>query len=78
MWHIDNPLKVYKDYYEANETKTFSLACIIREDKFLSFNSSDIDSLYSHNDIAIKDIEIKDPDNPAKLLNAKLITLEVS
>ena len=78
MWHIDNPLKVYKDYYEANETKTFSLVCIIREGKFLSFNSSDIESLYDHNDIAIKDIEIKDPDNPAKLLNAKLITLEVS
>ncbi|MBT4732064.1 NgoPII family restriction endonuclease [Candidatus Woesearchaeota archaeon] len=78
MWNIDNPLKVYRDYYEADETKVFSLACIIREDKFHSFNSSDRESLSSHNDIVIKDIEIKDPDNPAKLLNAKLITLEVS
>ena len=78
MWNIDNPLKVYRDYYEADETKVFSLACIIREDKVHSFNSSDRESLSSHNDIVIKDIEIKDPDNPAKLLNAKLITLEVS
>lgn len=78
MWHIDNPLKVYKDYYEANETNAFSLICIMREDKFNSFNSNDIKSLSEHNDIAIKDIKIKDPDNPAKLLNAKLITLEVS
>ncbi len=78
MWHIDNPLKVYRDYYEADEKKVFSLACIIREDKFHSFKSSDRESLSNHNDIVIKDIEIKDPDNPAKLLNAKLITLEVS
>lgn len=77
MWHIDNPLKVYKDYYEANERNAFTLTCIMQEDKFNSFNSNDIKSLSKHNDITIKDIKIKDPDNPAKLINAKLIILEV-
>lgn len=56
----------------------FSLACIVREDKFNSFNSSDRESLSDHSDIVINDIEIRDPNNPAKLLKAKLITLEVS
>lgn len=78
MWHIDNPLKVYKNYYEASETKSFSLACIMRDKKFTSFNASDTDQLSSTDGISITDIKIKDPDNPATLLNAKLITLEVS
>lgn len=78
MWHIDNPLKVYSDYYQADETKAFSLACIMREDKFYSFDAKEIESLSKHNNIAIKDIKIKYPNNPAKLINAKLITLEVS
>lgn len=78
MWHIDNPLKVYKNYYESNDNKSFSMACIMREEKFSSYSSSDTEQLSNTDGISITDIKIKNPDNPAKLLNAKLITLEVS
>jgi hypothetical protein len=78
MWHIDNPLKVYKDYYEADDSKLFSLACIIRDDKFHTLDSDDKENIFNHEDVDMTDIKIKNPDNPAKLINAKLITLEVS
>ena len=77
MWHIDNPIKVYKDFYEADDSNIFSLACIMREDKFEVQKTIDKENLISHKSITISNIKIKNPDNPANLLNAKLITLEV-
>ncbi len=78
MWHIDNPLKVYKDFYEADNSNIFSLACIMKEDKFNSQDTNDKEKIIHHENIKISNIKIKNPDNPANLLNAKLITLEVS
>ena len=78
MWHMDNPLKVYKDFYEADDSNIFSLACIMREDKFDAQKAIDKDNIINHKKITISDIKIKNPDNPANLLNAKLITLEIS
>lgn len=78
MWHIDNPLKVYKDFYEADNSNVFSLACIMREDKFDAQKAKDKENIINHKNIEISNIRIKNPDNPANLLNAKLITLEVS
>jgi len=78
MWHIDNPLKVYKDFYESDDSNIFSLACIMREDKFNSQGAEDKNKIITHPNIKITNIKIKNPDNPANLLNAKLITLEVS
>ena len=78
MWHIVNPIKFYKNYYEANNKNSFSLACIMREEKFSSFDASDKEKLSNINNLSVKNIKIKDPDNPAILFNAKLITLEVS
>ena len=78
MWHIDNPLKVYKDFYEPDDSSIFSLACIMREDKFDAQKAIDKENIINHKNIRISNIKIKNPDNPANLLNAKLITLEVS
>ena len=78
MWHIDNPLKVYKDFYQADDTSIFSLACIMREDKFNKQDAKDKENIINHKNIEIKNIKIKNPDNPANLINEKLITLEVS
>ncbi len=77
MWHIDNPLKVYEDYFEADDVNTFSLACIMRDDKFYTLDLNDQEAILNHSDIELADIKIKDPDNPANLIDAKLITLVV-
>lgn len=78
MWHIENPLKVYEEFYKADNSSSFSMACIMREDKFNEFGLADKENILKHMDVKNSDIKIKDPDNPANFLNAKLITLEVS
>lgn len=78
MWHIDNPFKVFKNVYLADKANVFNLSCIMRKDKFDLFSNADKTEIISHSDIKISDIRIKNPDNPAQLLDAKLITLGVS
>ena len=77
MWHIDNPLKVYKDFYEVDVSKKFTLACIMRSEKYQALEDTDREAITNNESLNINDIKIRNPDNPAKLIEAKLITLEV-
>jgi len=78
MWHIDNPIKVFKDIYTVNDSNAFNLSCIMRKDKFDSFTENDKKSIEENSKISISDIKIKNPDNPAQLLEAKLIVMGVN
>ncbi len=73
MWSIENPINVFKDLCKLEENK-FHLFAILRKEKYLSYPKEDINEIESNKDISIKDVKIKDPNNPAKLLEAKLIT----
>ncbi len=77
MWHIDNPIKVFKDIYSAKESDSFKLSCIMRKEKFDSFPSEDKSLIENNSDISISDVQIKNPNNPAQLLDVKLILIEV-
>lgn len=78
MWGIENPLKVFNYIYKRNETANISLMCIINDDKWLSFDNRDELVLLSKDvaELIVEDVRIKDPDNPANLINAKLIKYE--
>lgn len=78
LWHIDNPIKVFKDIYTANDSNAFNLSCIMRKDKFDSFTENDKKLIEKNSKISISDIKIKNPDNPAQLLEAKLIVVGVN
>ncbi len=75
MWHIKNPIKVF-DYITGVDSKDgLSVNALILEEKYLSFPEDDrknLDSLSSKG-LTITNVEIKSPNNPAKLLKAKLI-----
>ncbi len=72
MWHIQNPIKVYSEYCKLGKNN-FSLFVLMSKDKYDSLPDDDIKKLQSDKHIDITDIKIKDPNNPAKLMNAKLI-----
>ena len=76
MWHIEHPLKVFNPYFQVNPKDDFSLMAIINNQKFDSFDNKHL--LYELADevdnLNISDIEIPDPNNPARLKSAKLIT----
>jgi hypothetical protein len=74
MWQIQNPLKVYEDSCSISDREKFHLFALLRKEKYDSFPKDDIKELENHSEISVKDIKIKDPNNPAKLIEAKLIT----
>ena len=76
MWGIDNPWKAFSYVFQTNKDNGFEFMCIINEDKWKTLDNRD--SLKTVNvskgAFNILDVEIKNPDNPARLKNAKLIT----
>ena len=76
MWHIENPRKVFnyvidKYYNENNEMNVF---LILRKSKYDSFDIEDRKLVENNPFLQIEDIKIKNPDNPARLMDAKLIS----
>ena len=72
VWGIRNPAQVFG--YIANASR-FNVHVIMLEKKYHSFKRSEkhgLESLVSSG-LAIEDVNIKSPDNPAQLLRAKLI-----
>lgn len=75
MWHIESPFKVFAPYYKT-EKADFNFVAIINESKYQTFeNRTELEQLEKENaNLKIADVKIKNPNNPAELKNAKLIT----
>lgn len=75
MWGIENPFKVFNYIYERDNSKEFNFMCIIDYEKWKSlYNVKELLELALQvKELEIVDVEIKNPDNPAKLIGAKLI-----
>lgn len=76
MWGIENPWNVFSYVYTRDMSKEFNFMCIVNEDKWNSFdNTNELLALLNKKiGLAIKDVKVKNPNNPAQLKNAKLIT----
>ncbi|MCH9758049.1 MAG: NgoPII family restriction endonuclease [Proteobacteria bacterium] len=78
MWSIKNPRKVFDSVLPVERSSEFFVNVILREDKFLSFPEKDrkkLESLIS-DQFSIRDIKIPSPNNPAELLDVKLLSFE--
>ncbi len=77
MWEIQNPVKVFEYVAPVDSRAELSVNALMRKEKYLSFPEKDRKNLEEliGNKLCIKDVKIKDPNNPAKLLEAKLIHL---
>lgn len=78
MWHIENPFKVYDYIYKRDKDFKFNFMALINEEKYNEFeNIEKIEWLQKEMEhFKIEDVKIKNPNNPAKLYNAKLITFK--
>lgn len=76
MWGIENPTKVFRYIYEPKPDMKFNFMCIINDGKWNSLdNKEDLFRLAEEKEnLSIESVKIKNPDNPAKLCAAKLIT----
>ncbi len=75
MWHIENPNKVF-DYVTETNAADFTVNALVLKNKYDSFPVEDRKAIKAIklDCFSLKDVSIKSPDNPAKLLDAKLIS----
>jgi hypothetical protein len=76
MWQIENPRKVFNYLHEPTD-KDFELVCIIPVEKYNSFPNESRNKLegITEKGFSIENKQIKNPNNPAKLIDCKLIKL---
>lgn len=80
MWQIENPLKVFNYIYQPNMENKFNLMVLINNEKYFSFDEKDrqeLENLSHSSNLVITNVKIKNPNNPAKLKDAKLITFSI-
>ena len=77
MWGIENPWRVFEYVYQRDYTKAFNFMCLINEDKWNTFDNTELITSLNAPGFSIRDVRIKNPDNPAQLINAKLITYSI-
>lgn len=75
MWHIENPIKVFDYVAHMDCQKALHVYAIMLKEKYISFPEKDRMALEAQMspDLLITNIKIKSPNNPALLLEAKLI-----
>lgn len=79
MWHIENPHKIFSYLNKVDAQATFQIVCLMKTEKFNSFSASDkaaLETLKKEN-YFFEDTQIKNPNNPAQLMDCKLITFKV-
>ena len=79
MWQIQNPRRVF-NYLHTPSLNNFELVAIIPKAKYDSF-PADSKAKIEKTKIAgltINDVKVKDPNNPAALIEAKLIVFQVN
>lgn len=76
MWIIENPIVVFDYIYSPKKDANFQFAVIINDEKYKTLKyTDDLEMLNKiESNLEINNVEIQDPNNPAKLRKAKLIT----
>ena len=75
IWKTQNPLRVFSNTYNYDKKQDFMLIALMLKDKFDSFPKKHIDALTADSQIKLENVKIRNPNNPAKELDAKLVTL---
>ena len=78
MWQIQNPRRVFN--YLHTTSDTFELVAIIPTNKYNSFptdSKNRFENLGNPN-LSISDVQVKDPNNPANLIDGKLIVFKLT
>ncbi|MGL5252761.1 MAG: NgoPII family restriction endonuclease [Moraxella sp.] len=79
MWHIQSPFKVFDYVYQRDFDNAFNVMVIINEQKWQTLTNTQAlkDVIATTPNATLTDIQIKNPNNPAQLKAAKLITFFV-
>jgi hypothetical protein len=77
MWGIDNPRRVYEHLHSSKGGK-FELVALVPLEKYTTFPKQSILRIENAQNIAITDVVVPNPNNPATLIHCKRIIFVVS
>ena len=74
MWQIQNPRRVF-NYLHVKSNNKFELVALIPAEKYYSFPIESIKKIENLGNeyLNIENVTVHDPNNPAKLIEVKLI-----
>ncbi|CAG1021593.1 hypothetical protein DOJK_01099 [Patescibacteria group bacterium] len=75
MWGIENPHRVFNYVIPSQVDNDLVVNAIMLKTKYESFPESDRKNI--ENKLEIKDVKIKSPNNPANLLDAKVLSFRI-
>ena len=76
MWLIEHPAKYFSQYienYDRKITEKQPLFVVLRKERFKEFNREKRETLMDDENIGVKEVDIPNPDNPAKRIKAIII-----
>ena len=75
MWSIHHPNRVFSYLQKMDLDCSCKVFCLMKTEKFNSFAEHDRSALLNiqNNNFKISDVKIKNPNNPAKLIDAKFM-----
>jgi hypothetical protein len=73
MWQMESPVKVF-NYLGIDRQSVPSIIALMRVEKYFTFDESD--RMPFEESGSVRDVEIKDPDNPANYLKAKILVVK--
>ena len=79
MWHIENPHKIFSYLNKFDIEAKFQILCLMKTEKFDSFSEEDKNALINlkKDNYSFENTKIKNPNNPAQLLDCTIITFKV-
>lgn len=77
MWSIENPNKIFDYIYSYDESKEFQLIMLMRRDKYDSFSIEDREVIKRMDGVKVREVKIKNPDNPVRLIDGILLRFGV-
>lgn len=77
-WSIDNPSNVFRETTTPKKTSVFFLKTILLKNQYFSYPKKDRENLEKLKNpyFSLKDVEIKSPNKPKRLLKAKLLVYQ--
>lgn len=73
MWQIQNPRKVFNYLHTPNREVDFELIAILSTEKYNSFPAESKIKIENSTHILIENSQVKNPNNPAQLIDVKVI-----
>jgi hypothetical protein len=77
MWLLQPPYKAFNYVHEYDKTAKFQTIAIVSTEKYLLYPEESREKIEGNENISIKDIHVNNPNNPANLIEAKLILFKI-